>query len=692
MARRRGGEAERRLLEAWVPPDGAGEAIGCVATTFTFDPVFFEEHCLSRFLRLETDPREDGAAYLINREEKLAATTVSVLVDRSNAEGSASPRWDVLPVTVPGGICHAKVSVLAWHNWIRVLVGSANLTEPAYRKNQEVFGVLDFREGGEVPGEVLDQMFDFLRRLSDLAPGTAAGLGPKARLLALLDRLTTLGRQWIRENRRDWPQVIPVLLGPMNGFEAPIPERLGRLVRDRGGPAHSASVLSPFFDKDDTGTYPATQALLAALRERGDRHLEFLVPVERLPDGRIRVRAPRSLVRSGRKAAEIVVCPVEEDVDREVRPLHAKSLWLWNDGWHAHMVGSSNFTTAGLGLRPGGRNVEANLAYVFPEDGGLVRLMEATLPPLGGAIDDLDAALWEPVGEAEGEDPTVTVPLPLGFEEALFEPSESGGVLTLRVSTALPSRWTVSEPKSRAQLYSSEQWLGAGSPAAVELTWSSTTVPNAVDVGWWDQASVAHSAPWPVNVMDLSRLLPPADLWKLSLETLIEILGSRLPLHEAVKRAREQAAAGTGQGGDELPPEIDPHRRVRTETFLLQRTRRVARAVEQLVENLNRPVVHRDALLWRLRGPVGPLALARALAQAARSPGEACFLLAEVVLALRRVDVRKVAVGLDPEEVDGELDAVKAEIDGLARRHLEDERTPRPMAEYVLRALEEARR
>src|SRR5262245_40295267 len=112
MAKRKTDEGTTRLLEVWEPPTTAGDHIGCIATTFTFDPNFFEEHCLSRFLRLDTDPREDGAAYLINREEKLAEATVCVLVDRSHADGSASARWAVLPITVPNRIFHAKVSVL----------------------------------------------------------------------------------------------------------------------------------------------------------------------------------------------------------------------------------------------------------------------------------------------------------------------------------------------------------------------------------------------------------------------------------------------------------------------------------------------------------------------------------------------------------------------------------------------------
>ena len=59
-----------KLLDAWVAPEGAGDPIGCIATSFTFSPVFFEEECLGRFLSLETNPNEDGPVYLVEREEK----------------------------------------------------------------------------------------------------------------------------------------------------------------------------------------------------------------------------------------------------------------------------------------------------------------------------------------------------------------------------------------------------------------------------------------------------------------------------------------------------------------------------------------------------------------------------------------------------------------------------------------------
>ena len=61
-----------KLLDAWCSPADAGDPVGCAATTFTFSAAFFEEECLARFLHLESDPAEDGPAYLVEREEKLS--------------------------------------------------------------------------------------------------------------------------------------------------------------------------------------------------------------------------------------------------------------------------------------------------------------------------------------------------------------------------------------------------------------------------------------------------------------------------------------------------------------------------------------------------------------------------------------------------------------------------------------------
>ena len=115
--------AYQALLDCWTPPQILGEAdqnnrpvpIAFISTTFTFDADFFEEECLTRFLTMETEKEDDGAAFLIEREEKLASLHGGiVIVDQSHCKGSRSLRWDLVPCRVKNGIMHAKISILHW--------------------------------------------------------------------------------------------------------------------------------------------------------------------------------------------------------------------------------------------------------------------------------------------------------------------------------------------------------------------------------------------------------------------------------------------------------------------------------------------------------------------------------------------------------------------------------------------------
>ena len=52
----------RTLLELWRPPRGAKDPVGCLTTTYTFDPAFFEEECLARFLEIDALADREGVA------------------------------------------------------------------------------------------------------------------------------------------------------------------------------------------------------------------------------------------------------------------------------------------------------------------------------------------------------------------------------------------------------------------------------------------------------------------------------------------------------------------------------------------------------------------------------------------------------------------------------------------------------
>ena len=266
-----------KLLDAWVAPDDAGDPVGCLATSFTFSPVFFEEECLARFLQLESDPTEDGPVYLVEREEKLAQVTcAAALVDQHHCRGSRSLRWDLLSARMPEGLQHAKVSLLFWAKFLRIIIGSANLTDDGYRRNQEVFGVLDFKVGGDSPLSCLIDTIAFLRKAA-LFSTTSAGTKSPAldRVNLLLDRALKEVRTWRLtddEVRRNGVRVQTMFSGP--GY----PNIIASLntMWPVGSAPCSAFVMSPFFDRPEVPNAPAKE-LWSLIRQRGKANVRFHV-------------------------------------------------------------------------------------------------------------------------------------------------------------------------------------------------------------------------------------------------------------------------------------------------------------------------------------------------------------------------------------------------------------------------------
>ena len=198
-------QTRARLLDLWSGEEAFGRPLGCVTTSFTFDAELFEEQCLARFLSIQSNPNETAKAYLIEREEKLSQCFACVLVDGAHAAPDRSLRWHMLPVTLPrGGVLHAKLTLLVWENCIRVLIGSANLTEPAYRRNQEVMTALDFGAQGNPAPELLTQCVAFLNRVRSFAPGfDRAEAGPQAALAAFLLSIERRARSLPPAERED---------------------------------------------------------------------------------------------------------------------------------------------------------------------------------------------------------------------------------------------------------------------------------------------------------------------------------------------------------------------------------------------------------------------------------------------------------------------------------------------------------
>lgn len=692
-----------KLLDQWVPPDDAGEPLGCVATSYTFDSVFFEEECLTRFAKVESDPEEDGPAYLIEREERLAGIScAAVLVDQHHCRGSRSLRWDLVPVRVPSGIMHAKVSLLVWSRLVRLIVASANLTPDGYRRNQEVFGTLEHEpRPGEVPGW-LARCLQFLEAIAGLSVASGPEDPAAERLRSFLTMVASIGtRAGVAEAEREpeqGPPIEPVFLDA--GSESVLDQLDG--LWHGSGPVRAASVTSPFFDEvpDSPGSEnePARR-LWGMLCKRGEAAITWYASGQRLEDGSgVLLNAPvASLIAAQPKGRPGVTTTFmlarEQGFERDgaidaFRPLHMKSIVLSDDEHALVMMGSSNFTTPGLGIGRHSRNIEANLAYLVSRrrherewnalDGMLPEAEEVPAAEVHGA------SLADPDRENGSREPG----LPAFFGSAVLDIGAGAGfIIRLRFVTGErePHRWEA-QIEDGTPVCSSGSLKALGRPAEVEIPAPVKVPPSALSVTWGDDRETVRSW-WPIVVAAPSTLPPPDELRDLPLQVLLEVIASARPAHVVLAQWLSRRRSSASTGGSKLV--VDPLERVDSSGFILQRTRRVSWTLGALRQRLERPCATREQLAWRLTGPVGVEALAAAIERESPSPEERAFLLAELALELSRVRPCSSSGCLQAREVRSGIEKALERLE--ARSADPTAAVDRNLAEYVRLAFREAR-
>jgi hypothetical protein len=663
-----------RLLDYWSPPEGAGDPVAVLATTFTFQADFFDEDCLSRFLYLSSVQNEGDRistiAAMLEMEDRLSEAQVTVLADRSIGAEKRNLRWDLLPVAAPGGLLHAKVVLLLWKRAGRIILGSANLTPAGYRQQIEASIAIDLDDSCTVPRTVVDDLVAELRLLVALAPDDPGPAGPKSRATATVDLLAS----------RIGDLSLPVT-GDRKLRIAVAPARPGRSALAalpsvwRGPQPLWATVLSPFWD--DATPAPALTAVRALLSGRPASRRAVLA-VAAVDPRTEAVKAPASMARQ--KGLDLVAF---EPDDAEPRLLHAKALVVESDEWLAAMVGSSNATVAGYGLHPRRGHHELNLWIGCPARSKEAKALRA-LTRTGRAL-DVEEVVWEP--DPDEDEPTAPV-LPLGFESCLVQP-ESPSVTLNFAADNLPERWVVSTPTD-IELLGATAWRDAGTPRSLTVPLPGEVVPAYLVVRWSDSTG-ALRATWTANVEDRGALPPPEELRNLPVALLLEALASTRPLPEAVERELRRLERGTDSEGRN---EFDPLKRFDDRALLLQRTRRVSLALWRLEERLQRTATSLDALQWRLHGPFGPVAIANGLLTAADAgellPGEPQFLIAELALTVAAVDWSTVAPSLSLQEV---AEVVAGAMDAIDERRSElGAAEDGALDRYVTDALEAARR
>ena len=665
--------SDTKLLDHWSAPEGAGNPVACLATSFTFQADFFTQDCLARFLKLSTVTNEGDAisclVALLEEEDRLSETQVSVLVDRSSPSEKRNLRWDLLPIAVPGGLLHAKVAVLVWERSARVVLGSANLTSAGYRSQVELGLAIDLDADCQVPKPVLIDLVNELHQFVDLVPSGESG--PKYR-----------ARQTVRllADRVDQLDLPAAPKGEFRMALAPARPGLNPLTRLpevwKGSQPVWATVVSPFWD--DSVEAPAIEAIWSRVTGRPATRRGMTLVVATDPTTGV-VQAPSSIARHG---AEVMRFDAPEG---EQRRLHAKLILMESDDLIAAMIGSSNATEAGLGLNQHRGHHELNLWVGCPSGSVLAKQLRG-LARLGDPV-VFDEESWEP----ESDEDELTLPvLPLGFETCtLMGTAGSEARLTFMV-TKLPSAWDVRTPTGTVVL-DSNAWSALGSPSTVSISLAEPSLPTYLLVNWRSIDGESCRATWTANVDDRSILPPPDGFDEVTVEQLLAALASTRPLPFALERElrrKEKLQSG------ESPIDLDPLHRYDDSALLLQRTRRLSLALWRLQERLGRPATNLDAIHWRLHGTLGPLAIAdglvRSIDDGKTLPGEAQFILAELALTVSSVDWASVVSGGDYKAVRKIVDQVVRAID--ERRSELPPITDTGLGNYIRDALAEAKK
>lgn len=672
-------QSRKHILSLWQREEEFGEPIGCVATTFTFDAAFFEEEALGRFVGMDTDASEDGWAYIVEREEKFSQVFSCALVDRRNAAQQRSLRWHLIPVHVPKeGIFHPKLAILAWQHRLRVLIGSANLTEAGYRKNFEHVAVLDFTSEGGMPKALLGDVLRFLRGLRHLCPGAETADGPFGKLEAFIVR--------VKAQVRNWPDADWGRSQPYATFVPLVPGRasvLDQLDEEWGRPGPTEVwTLSPYFS-DGERAVAVLERLAKSMAVHGGSTIHILSRGYRQADGNVVLDVPEAMREPAvRRCSHRFYLVSSRDDEGEERELHAKSLWLQRGPRCAHVVGSSNFTGPGLGVGVGTVNVEANLAYWLPAAEGRFYRMCTEAYPDHEKVDPAEVEFIAESGEDSGE-LDADAPLPAAFEAAIFRLDSGHAVLELHIGADAPPIFAIHadqpDGKGPHELLLDRTTWDAKDERPVRVPWSGSSTPSLLRVDWSDGGEEPRTSRWVVNIANTSDLPEPEEIQALSLDQLVQILSSARPLHEAIRRIKRRADGVSVPNGGGVPVEADPHKKMelRSRDFLLRRVRRVSSALEGLRHRLECPVATLDALKWRLHGPVGPVALARRLAE--QEGDGAAFMITEVALTLHRVDWKTVARFVGNEQVQTLVATTYDDLRKLAQEHA----PPKGIARYV---------
>lgn len=327
--------------------DSAHPLNAALFMTYGFDAQLFEHHVLPAIYKIDVDYAENERRFRAQVTENLLKHPVTVLVNGQGYEGGKTLLYDLY--NVKGCTFHPKCYLLLYAEYLRIIIGSANLTKTGMCYNAEVFWQYDLYEGDKTT--VAADLRALLSRLMDFE-GLAGGLSGNAAYKTIDEFLNTFPAP-----DRPGDDIIHSTLEPQS-FAA----KLVDLAKEKGSPIKRVRVLSPFFESDKKGSLESAMMgeLFGGLKDlmAPKTTVEVCFPGWKDNEtGKWSVRAPVNLLKElGSLVPGLslqVVPDIWRDEDEEhTRTLHAKIVEIgFQDGSWLYLVGSPNFTRAAMKSR-----------------------------------------------------------------------------------------------------------------------------------------------------------------------------------------------------------------------------------------------------------------------------------------------------------------------------------------------------
>jgi hypothetical protein len=361
-------------LMDWVRPlDSDGPLRSLIVCTYGLgldDPPFFDHDFLPTVLGLG-GLRDRGFTSPANVERRLGQIYCGLVCDAHalTRGGRPSLRVDVIPVGRQ--LQHAKVILIHRERMVRLIISSANLTHEGFRRNREGVVTLDFSERSHLRSTVLREFAEQWIEL--LRPAATA------------DFETALQQTIAAAARWDSPRKLPISARAIwGGTQEPLWKQVAESW-PQGERIREWHICSPFWPTASPGETPF-ERLQVALDHRGAEAAKAsltLYAEADVPGENARPRFPFALVAQLRKRgfhpSLARICPVRLDPlpseipegrAEDLRPLHAKWMFLKGDRTGLLLLGSANFTRHAFGVVANSlaANLEACVLIAGPSD------------------------------------------------------------------------------------------------------------------------------------------------------------------------------------------------------------------------------------------------------------------------------------------------------------------------------------